>query len=217
MCIDPDQCCIGGEWLILGAHNCLSLNSIQEAALQIFNVAQQKDQGLKTYYARLNFMQLQAVRQDTARLWLMTADPLFDDAAFIGGQEELEQLCTALAAAALQAGAAGLPIGQLVAAIQGNAQDAPCPEVMEVGLGTGCVLSPVTVQTLSAALKAVSPEALRTVLTGETKAGADRPAGIGPASLNAALTAFAVLQQFYFAAAGYGQYVLVVRAPSVAS
>lgn len=173
---------------------------------------------MKTYYARLNFIQLQAIRQDTSRLWLMTADPAFDDAAFLGGREELEQLCALLAAAGVQndepsaTGPARLPIDLLLTAIQGSTPDEPCPEILEVGLGAGCVLSPVTVQTLSATLKAVSPDALRTVLTDETRTSADRMTRSNPASINAALTAFAVLQRFYVAAAGYGQYVLVARA-----
>lgn len=170
---------------------------------------------MKVYYVRLNFIQLQAVRQDAARLWQMTADPAFDDAALIGGREEFEQLSEALTALAGQSssltGAAGLPIGLLLTAIAGSSMDVPCPDAIEIAPGTGYVLSPVTVQTLSAGMKEVSVEALRAALTAGKVSGAGAAANVDTASLTAALTAFAVLQRFYVTAAGYGQYMLVAR------
>jgi hypothetical protein len=141
---------------------------------------------VKIVYARLNIVQVQALRQDSARLWQLGWAPGLENAALLSLEQDPAALQALVREAAGEAaGDVDSPAALMSAALGGDCGDGDWRDnAIDLGHGAACLLSPVAVRNVAARLG--RPQ--------------DR------------LAALSRLQGFYAQAAGQGQYVLVARA-----
>ena len=170
-------------------------------------------------YARLNFMQLRTIRDDSSCLWQMRSDPRFDGAASFEVREEFinasMNLCNACVSGRLHRSAdpTGPPAESLQLAVNGNGGNCQKYESLDLGNCQACVLNPVQVQVLSSGLKALCT-------ANHLSPSRWQPSPFGlPDWRRTSSTppAIALLKCFYATAAAYGQYVMVARTPRLAN
>lgn len=148
-----------------------------------------KQRIVKIVYARLNIIQVQALRQDPARLWQLGWGPGLDNAALLSLEQDAAALAGLIGEAASGGAAAegaDSPAAMMAAALAGDCGEEWRERAIDFGHGGACLLSPVAVRAVAAGL-------------GRPQPGGGRPG-------------LAKLQGFYAQAAGQGQYVLIVRA-----
>ena len=170
---------------------------------------------MRMHFARLNFMQLRAIRDDSSCLWQVNSDSRFDGAALIEISVESLSLsasqCELCVLGRQKRSAAPVEVlpDPLQLAVNEFSRHDPQHANIDWGFCSAYVLSPVQVKALSSDLNALCSHKRWSVprdLRNPTSALVRH----WPPSATPAL---ALLKCFYATAAAYGQYVMVARAP----